>query len=507
MASDTHASYRDNSPLLLDRSIGKGYTVDQALEKIGFGPLQINVFTFSGLLHGFQAIVDIQLALLAPAWQCEFQLTNTQLAILTAMFPFGNIIGSTPIGFLCDKYGRKNVVNIANIFLLYYSLMSAFVPSYFWLIAVRFLLGVTSIAANMGGTYCIEFMPVRWRSLAVLLLSLFWTGVTCLLVLACYGIIPTLGWRYLVIVMSIPMAIMPIYYWFLPSSPRFLIQKGRLKEAERVLTRGAKFNCRSLPEGELIVKSNDAANNLIEYGAINENNTAINAVNIDNKRKNKGILELFSKKYRLTTLILALIWFTCGFLGYGTVLITADIFSYDNHCVSHSNSSRTGDIQRSSTDYCMPLEPGDYFEYLITSTAEIPGVLITAVLAELIGRKLTFTLEFMMSGVSFFLLFICTYNEYIFKTIILFIIRACNAGAFNLIYLYNGEVYPTQIRATSTAVLCTLSRVSIMLTGFMAQVLLRENFLVAIGIFGGLGVFTAVVCLMLPYETKGRKLE
>ena len=140
------------------------YTVDDAINKIGIGLFQLNVFLFSGLIWAAHAQLILQIAVLGPSWQCEFQLTNTQLATITTMIPLGNILGSIPIGLLCDKYGRKKVINITNLFILYFALMSVFVPEYFWALILRLILGIFVTAGNQANTYCVEFMPVRFRA-------------------------------------------------------------------------------------------------------------------------------------------------------------------------------------------------------------------------------------------------------------------------------------------------------------------------------------------------------
>ena len=472
------------------------YSVDEALDIIGCGFFQINVFVFSGLLRAFRGIADLQLALLLPSWQCEFKLTNSDLAVLAAMFPLGNLIGATPMGLLSDRYGRKNVVNIGNIFLLYFSILSAFVPGYAWLIFLRFLMGFFGVASSMGSTYCVEFMPVKYRSPAVLFLSFFWTIGTCVLVLFSYIIIPTLGWRTLVCVINFPIIIIPIYYWFVPTSPRFLLQRGRVEEARRILESGARLNCRHLPEGEL-VRDYGTPENLTQHGQ----STKLPII----PQHNLGIADMLSKKYRLTSLLLALIWFTCGLLVYGTILMTSDIYTYDHHCPAYNNSN-TEEVH-TTHNYCNPLEATDYMEYLITTAAEIPGVIVTAIAVQFIGRKPAFVTGFLISGVAYFLLLVCTPHGHTVKTVLLFTIRASNAGVFDLAYLYTGEVYPTRVRATTLSVLSSLTRVATILTGFLAEVLLRSSYVAAIGILGTVAVATALASAALPYETKGRKLE
>ncbi|KAI6646404.1 Synaptic vesicle 2-related protein-like [Oopsacas minuta] len=506
--TESTESRSEEDPLLgvNHRENSSKFTVEDALNKIGIGIFQLNVFCFSGLLWSAQSIVTLQFALLSPSWQCEFQLMNTELAIITTMYPLGNLVGSFPIGFLCDKYGRRKVINIATIFIIYFALMSAFVPSFYWVVVLRFLLGMLGISGNQAATYCVEFMPVWFRSPSIVLLNIFWTFGTFLLILLCYLIIPVLGWRYLVFISAFPLMILPLYYWIVPISPRFLMLKGRKNEARKVLEFGAKLNCRKLPEGELVKEIKP-----VTQQAINADDTVNRIADLTpshqniKKEEKRGILDAFNRKYIITTIFLSLIWFTSAFVYYGVVLITTDIFTYDHHCHSASDRSNSSGSQINS-QFCNPLTSSDYLEYIITSAAEIPGIFITLVIVDIIGRKLTFAIQF-ASGALFFLLYICTPYEYVLKTGILFTVRACLAGAFVVSFLYTGEVYPTYMRASILSILSIFARISSILTSFSAQVLLRSDFLVAISLFGGLGVFTAIISLLLPHETKGKKLE
>ena len=508
--SNSHSSTSEEDPLLAINREGNSskFTVDDALNGIGFGVFQFNVFNYSGLLWSAQSLITLQFALLSPSWQCEFQLTNTELAIITTMFPLGNMLGSFPFGILCDKYGRRNVVNIANVFLVYFALMSAFVPSYQWVIVLRFILGFLGISANQSATYCVEFMPVRFRSPAIVLLNMYWTFGMCVLVVLCYFIIPVLGWRYLVFISSLPLLVLLLYYWIVPNSPRFLITKGRRDDAQKVLEWGAKLNCRKLPEGELVsnktVQRTETVNGLQIYSSNPSDNEQ--SLPRDVVEEKGGILDMFNKKYILTTLFLSIIWFTSAFIYYGAVLITADIFTYDHHCHTGSSNHSNATVSHDANHFCNPLTPSDYLEYMITSLAEVPGVLITVFVVEIIGRKLTFAIQF-LSGGLFFILFLCIPHEYIVKTGALFVIRVCISGAFVVSFLYTGEVYPTHIRARVLSILSICARFSTILTSFTAQVLLRSDYLVAISLFGGLGIFTAIISLLLPHETKGKKLE
>ena len=57
-------------------------------------------------------------------------------------FPFaGMMISSAFWGTLADKYGRKPTLIWTSVFLFYFGLLTAFSPSFEWVLFLRFLVG------------------------------------------------------------------------------------------------------------------------------------------------------------------------------------------------------------------------------------------------------------------------------------------------------------------------------------------------------------------------------
>ena len=61
------------------------------------------------------------------------------------------------------------------------------------------------------------------------------------------------GWVPLQLAISIPCVALVSYYWFVPESPRWLVTKGRYKEALKILKKGAETNNNTLPSDEEII--------------------------------------------------------------------------------------------------------------------------------------------------------------------------------------------------------------------------------------------------------------
>jgi len=177
---------------------------------------------------------DIYLANGSLAAMVKSGFTDLRLGsfFISATF-MGMMIGAGLSGYLGDRFGRRYSyqANLAIFGLA--SLAACFAPNIYWLILLRFLMGI-GLGAELvvaAGTLC-EFVPPatrgRWTSLLALIINSGLLGATAV----GYWVIPHLGWRYMFAIAGIGALIV----WFLrhrmPESPRWLETVGRLDEAE-----------------------------------------------------------------------------------------------------------------------------------------------------------------------------------------------------------------------------------------------------------------------------------
>ena len=113
------------------------------------------------------------------------------------------------------------------------------------------------------------------------------------------------------------------------------------------------------------------------------------------------------------------------------VLCSAWCIRSYNACIFQFDDTLDANVTDDNTSNCTELEASDYWGITWTAAAELPGahdslfyslvsvaiaevsyihagILLTLVLIELLGRKKTMFIEFLLTGVGFFLLFICT---------------------------------------------------------------------------------------------------
>jgi putative MFS transporter len=150
----------------------------------------------------------------------------------------GMLIGACAAGLIGDRFGRRASYQINLAIFGLASLAAVFAPNMTVLIALRFVMGIGLGAEIVVGYGTLaEFIPPSHRGRWVGLLSLFTnlavtaTGFVSLLV------IPTLGWRAMFVIVGLGAMAVWVARKNMPESPRWLESRGRLAEAEAVLSK------------------------------------------------------------------------------------------------------------------------------------------------------------------------------------------------------------------------------------------------------------------------------
>ncbi|HEY4296126.1 MAG TPA: MFS transporter, partial [Paraburkholderia sp.] len=181
---------------------------------------------------------DIYLANGALAAMVKSGFTDLRLGsfFISATF-MGMMIGAGLSGYLGDRFGRRYSYQANLAIFGVASIAACFAPNIYWLILLRFIMGV-GLGAELvvaAGTLC-EFVPPatrgRWTALLALIINSGLLGATAI----GYWVIPHLGWRYMFAIAGVGALVV----WFLrhrmPESPRWLETVGRLDEAEATVS-------------------------------------------------------------------------------------------------------------------------------------------------------------------------------------------------------------------------------------------------------------------------------
>lgn len=181
--------------------------------------------------------------------------------------------------------------------------------------------------------------------------------------------------------------------------------------------------------------------------------------------------------------------------------MTTELFESGNSC--HADDHTEG-AKPPCWLRCKLLSTKDYMDLLWTTVSEFPGLVITIIIIETLGRKKTMAGEFLVFAFFIYLVNICLSRSIL--TLFLFIGRAFISGAFQAAYVYTPEVYPTTTRAMGLGSCSGMARVGALITPFVAQVMLKESAYLAISMYGTISVLGGIASMLLPIETKGREM-
>ncbi|XP_023930356.1 organic cation transporter protein, partial [Lingula anatina] len=158
----------------------------------------------------------------------------------------GVALGAIVGGLAADYIGRKPVSFIACLVHGVGGLGAAFSPNYGAYVAFRFFVGSChGILINSVVVLCIEFVSPRRRMVSVCTLAMSW-GVGLVLTTPVAYLIR--DWRYLQLAVALPSFLYLGLWWIIPESPRWLLSRGRYKEAESIVRWAARVNKRAIPE-------------------------------------------------------------------------------------------------------------------------------------------------------------------------------------------------------------------------------------------------------------------
>jgi len=174
-----------------------------------------------------------------PGIQAEFNLDSRQAVLINIVWFAGIAFGALGFGYLADRVGRRRLFVATLILYSLAAIATATAPTYEIFVLFRFI-----TALGVGGEYSAvtsaiaEFTPARSRGRSNGVVMSFWAvggilaSLVSILVISTFG----LSWRYTMLVGVISAGYGLIARRLIPESPRWLAAKGRLDEADRVVT-------------------------------------------------------------------------------------------------------------------------------------------------------------------------------------------------------------------------------------------------------------------------------
>uniref|UniRef100_A0A8D2N7Z4 Solute carrier family 22 member 13 n=1 Tax=Zonotrichia albicollis TaxID=44394 RepID=A0A8D2N7Z4_ZONAL len=307
------------------------------------------------------------------------------------------------------------------------------------------LQGKTAVSFFLSAT---EWIGVSSRPNAVLTSHCCFAIGQMILAGLSYGI---RNWRLLEIAGSAPMFALFFYIWVLPESARWLVTKGRIEEAKKVLQKAAATNKCSLPP------------ELLEQ------------LKPEKEVRSGSFLDLFQKKHLLkVTLIMSCAWFVNSFVYYGLSL--------------------------NVTNFGLDI----YLTQLAFGAVEIPARFACIFTLQRFGRRKTQAVLLVLSGLVCLIITGIPEDQPVATTVLATIGKFAASASFSTSYVYAAELFPTVVRQTGVGLCSVSARVAGILAP-LVRLLGQHHRAIPMAIFGSAPVLGGLLCILLP-ETCGTDL-
>lgn len=171
--------------------------------------------------------------------QHDLNLTEVQIEILAGILNIYSLVGAAAAGKTSDLIGRRFTIVFAATLFFTGAFFMAFATNYPFIMFGRFVAGIAvGYAMMIGPVYTAEIAPASSRGFLTSFTEVFINVGILLGYVANFAFskLPEhLNWRLMLGAGAIPSLILGIGVLAMPESPRWLIMKGRLGDAKRVL--------------------------------------------------------------------------------------------------------------------------------------------------------------------------------------------------------------------------------------------------------------------------------
>ncbi len=198
------------------------------------------VAAIGGLIFGFDTAV---ISGANDALADRFKLDNFGTGLTVAIATVGTIFGALIGGRRADRYGRKNHLLVIGILYVLGSVGTAVAWTHAILLAFRFVGGIgVGLSSVCAPIYTAEIAPARIRGRLVGLVQFNIVLGILLAYLSNYIIQQTItdpmeAWRWMLGVMVVPSVFFLLLLFSVPETPRWLMSRGRNKEAVEISRR------------------------------------------------------------------------------------------------------------------------------------------------------------------------------------------------------------------------------------------------------------------------------
>ncbi len=391
----------------------------------------------------------------------EWRLSPIEAGSIVSYGLMGLMIGTAGLGMLADRIGRKTPLMLGLFLFSFFCGALYWASDYRTFCILRFFSGLgIGGALTLTITLATEFAPARIRaSMVATMLAGFMIGPA----LAGYIsmiFVPMYGWRVVLLFAYLPLLFLPILYFFMPESIRFLAQKGRFDEAIKVLRRIE----RAADKPPVHWTKESFVLPVIESA---------------------GIKQLFATKLAVMTLLIWLVYFFNLLVIYGlttwlpTLLVGAGISlikSYGYTALNHIGGA--------------------------------VGTVVVGIMMDRFGRKSALVSAYICSAITLYM-----FGHLLHSPVGLYVVGAATGffiiGAQSAQHAVTAEIYPTFVRSTGVGWALTMGRFGAICGPLLGGFLQSEGF--PFEQYFAVFAVPCLLCAILVYfyrvNVKGEALE
>ncbi|XP_069328130.1 solute carrier family 22 member 14 [Eulemur rufifrons] len=320
-------------------------------------------------------------------------------------FVAGLLTGCFMFGLISDKMGRYPATLLSLLVLTVFGFGTAFVNSFNLYLFFRFCASQALVGYAISSMSLVtEWLGGEHRAHGIILAHCFFdVGILFLTGLA-YSI-P--HWRLLFLVGGLPVFPLIFYIWILPESPRWLVMKGKVKEAKELLCYAAAVNNRTIPL------------------------SLLDELQLPRKKTTTAsVLDFYSNRQLcMMTLVLSVVWFTSSY-GYFTLQITMKEIGVNI-----------------------------YLRQVVFGLMEVPARLCCIFLVDQVGRKWSLAMTLLQASLVYLVLMFIPAGPKSTMVLVIMLGQFSLAATATVFFLHTAELFPTVLRSTGLG-LVTLSSVA-----------------------------------------------
>lgn len=219
------------------RAAGAGIEV-AAPEDARLGPAHWGLMFVLVVALVIDTMKPASLGFTVPGMVAEYRVPKETVSLVPFFALIGTVTGSVVWGVLADIYGRKATILLSAVMFVGTSICGA-MPSLAWNIGMCFMMGAAA-GGMLPVTYALlaEMMPNRHRGWSLVLVGgLGASGGYFVASGAAAVLVPELSWRILWL-LNLPTGLLLVLLGlFIPESAKFLLARGRVAEAQKVMAR------------------------------------------------------------------------------------------------------------------------------------------------------------------------------------------------------------------------------------------------------------------------------